>query len=210
MYIIFFSCASTYTALETLTEPHQVLATLQCLTAVSRELLSGGHGRWVRREGEKRVGLLGFYVCSPFLRYPEGKKHLFSILTHALPGIDSNDFRKTLVRVRLSGALLWYSVLHSFTVYFVAGFWVADHCSSYHGPPGRQQQLHRQQQLQHDRGGCGCFARTFPCRLILCWCLCAGWERAVLPHLQFWGFHGDLSGQVKMNLVAFVYSWLVD
>ena len=32
-----------------------------------------------------------------FPRYPEGKKHLFSILTHALPGVDSNDFRKTLV-----------------------------------------------------------------------------------------------------------------
>ncbi len=41
----FLMSTSTYTALETLTEPHQVIATLQCLTAVSRSLLSGGNGR---------------------------------------------------------------------------------------------------------------------------------------------------------------------
>lgn len=62
----------TYTALETLTEPHQVVSTISCVTAVSRSLLAGG-------------------------RYPEGRSHLFSILTLALPGIDPNDFKKTLV-----------------------------------------------------------------------------------------------------------------
>ena len=38
---------STYQALESVTEPHQVTATLQCVAAVSRSLLSGGMGRYV-------------------------------------------------------------------------------------------------------------------------------------------------------------------
>ena len=38
---------STYTAFDTLIEPHQLTATLQCVTTVSRSLLSGGYGRYV-------------------------------------------------------------------------------------------------------------------------------------------------------------------
>ena len=70
---LFFLIARTYTALETLTEPHQVVSTLSCATTVSRTLLSS----W---------------------QYPEGRSHLFMLLKLALPGIDPNDFRKMLVR----------------------------------------------------------------------------------------------------------------
>jgi hypothetical protein len=38
---------STYMAFDTLIEPHQLTATLQCVTAVSRSLLSGGYGRYM-------------------------------------------------------------------------------------------------------------------------------------------------------------------
>lgn len=37
----------TYMALETLIEPHQLVAVLQCVAAVGRILLSGGWGRYV-------------------------------------------------------------------------------------------------------------------------------------------------------------------
>lgn len=37
------------------------------------------------------------YVVDIYFRFPEGRSHLFSLLTLALPGIDPNDFRKTLV-----------------------------------------------------------------------------------------------------------------
>ena len=60
-------------ALETLTEPHQLVSSLQCMTAVSRTLLSNSD------------------------RFPEGRSHFFSLLFLCLPGIDPNDFRKTLV-----------------------------------------------------------------------------------------------------------------
>lgn len=70
----------TYTALETLTEPHQVVSTLSCVTVVSRTLLSGR-------------------------RYPEGPGHLFMLLRLALPGIDSNDLRKLLASSLLISSL---------------------------------------------------------------------------------------------------------
>ena len=41
------SLGRTYAALETLTEPHQLTATLQCVSGVSRTLLEGGKGRQV-------------------------------------------------------------------------------------------------------------------------------------------------------------------
>ena len=62
-----------YAAFETLTEPHQLFATLQCVAVVGRPLLGDVHG------------------------FPEGKSHLFPLLTLTLPGIDPNDYKKTLV-----------------------------------------------------------------------------------------------------------------
>ena len=44
LYALFFS---TYMAFDTLIEPHQLTATLQCVAAVSRSLLSGGYGRYI-------------------------------------------------------------------------------------------------------------------------------------------------------------------
>lgn len=62
-----------YAAFETLTEPHQLFATLQCVAVVGRPLLGDVQG------------------------FPEGKSHLFPLLTLTLPGIDPNDYKKTLV-----------------------------------------------------------------------------------------------------------------
>eukprot|EP00731_Ephydatia_muelleri_P029038 Em0020g682a len=64
---------STFRGLGTVNEPHQVTASLQCVAGVCRSLLNGGNGR-----------------------YTEGRKHVFSLLTMILPGIDCNDHFKTL------------------------------------------------------------------------------------------------------------------
>lgn len=60
-----------YTTLDSLTEPHRMTASLQCLVSVSRALVTGHNG------------------------YTTGKTHLIPILYATLPGIDPNDFRKT-------------------------------------------------------------------------------------------------------------------
>ncbi len=64
---------STYPALETLTEPHRLIACLNCTVSVARSML-GSH-RW----------------------YPEGRSHVLPLLNLSLPGIDSNDIKKCLV-----------------------------------------------------------------------------------------------------------------
>lgn len=63
-----------YKALDTLIEPHQLTATLNCVTSVARAL--------VKSDGP----------------YPEGKSHVLPLLQLILPGIDPNDFRKAMVR----------------------------------------------------------------------------------------------------------------
>ncbi|XP_062464948.1 proteasome activator complex subunit 4 isoform X1 [Pezoporus occidentalis] len=63
----------TYPALETLTEPHQLTATLSCVIGVARSLVSGG--KW----------------------FPEGPTHLLPLLMRALPGVDPNDFSKCMI-----------------------------------------------------------------------------------------------------------------
>ncbi|KAE8280512.1 Proteasome activator complex subunit 4B [Larimichthys crocea] len=63
----------TYPALETLTEPHQLTATLSCMIGVARSLVSGGH------------------------RFPEGPTHMLPLLMRALPGVDPNDFSKCMI-----------------------------------------------------------------------------------------------------------------
>lgn len=60
-----------YATLDSLTEPHKMTASLQCLVSVSRALVSGHKG------------------------YTTGKTHVIPILYATLPGIDPNDFRKT-------------------------------------------------------------------------------------------------------------------
>ncbi|KAK3731823.1 hypothetical protein QZH41_020179, partial [Actinostola sp. cb2023] len=59
-----------YTALDTLIEPHQLTATLNCVTSVARAM--------VKSDGS----------------YPAGKSHVLPLLQLILPGIDPNDFRK--------------------------------------------------------------------------------------------------------------------
>lgn len=71
---LFFICHRTYPALETLTEPHQLTATLSCMIGVARSLVSGGQ------------------------RFPEGPTHMLPLLMRALPGVDPNDFSKCMVR----------------------------------------------------------------------------------------------------------------
>uniref|UniRef100_A0A8C9TJ04 Proteasome activator subunit 4 n=1 Tax=Scleropages formosus TaxID=113540 RepID=A0A8C9TJ04_SCLFO len=63
----------TYPAMETLTEPHQLTATLSCMIAVARSLVSGG----------------------PY--YLEGPIHVLPLLMRALPGVDPNDFSKCMI-----------------------------------------------------------------------------------------------------------------
>ncbi|XP_068688324.1 proteasome activator complex subunit 4-like isoform X1 [Montipora foliosa] len=61
-----------YVALATLTEPHQLIATLNCVTSVARALVR------------------------PDASYPAGRHHVLPLLQLVLPGIDPNDFRKSL------------------------------------------------------------------------------------------------------------------
>lgn len=62
-----------YPALETLIEPHRLIACMNCVVSVARAMLNAG--RW----------------------YPEGKLHVLPLLNLSLPGIDPNDFKKCLV-----------------------------------------------------------------------------------------------------------------
>ena len=64
-----------YAALETLTEPHRLTATLNCMVGVSRAMLSGSK------------------------QYPEGRIHALPILQMCLPGLDHNDMKKCMVSV---------------------------------------------------------------------------------------------------------------
>ncbi|XP_033120997.1 proteasome activator complex subunit 4-like [Anneissia japonica] len=66
----------TYAALETLTEPHQLTATLSCVVSVARSMLKARK------------------------RYPEGASHVIPILTAVLPGIDPNDFIKCMITLQ--------------------------------------------------------------------------------------------------------------
>uniref|UniRef100_A0A667ZGH3 Proteasome activator subunit 4 n=1 Tax=Myripristis murdjan TaxID=586833 RepID=A0A667ZGH3_9TELE len=63
----------TYPAMETLTEPHQLTATLSCMIGVARSLVSGGP------------------------HFPEGPTHMLPLLMRALPGVDPNDFSKCMI-----------------------------------------------------------------------------------------------------------------
>ncbi|XP_034148170.1 proteasome activator complex subunit 4A isoform X2 [Esox lucius] len=63
----------TYPAMETLTEPHQLTATLSCMIGVARSLVPGGP------------------------RFPEGPTHMLPLLMRALPGVDPNDFSKCMI-----------------------------------------------------------------------------------------------------------------
>lgn len=62
-----------YTSLETMTEPHRLTASLECVVCVARALVKGGH------------------------HYPEGQSHVIPLLLQTLPGIDPNDIKKCMV-----------------------------------------------------------------------------------------------------------------
>ncbi|XP_072167902.1 proteasome activator complex subunit 4-like [Diadema setosum] len=66
----------TYKALDTLTEPHQLIATVSCVVAVAGTMLKGG--KWL----------------------PDGPTHLLPLLHAILPGIDPNDFAKCMVTLQ--------------------------------------------------------------------------------------------------------------
>ena len=72
----------TFEALETLVEPHQVTATLSCMSSVAQMLMSGGE------------------------HFPEAPTHVLPLLQLVLPGIDSNDFRKCLASFTLISAIV--------------------------------------------------------------------------------------------------------
>ncbi|XP_047137768.2 proteasome activator complex subunit 4A isoform X1 [Hydra vulgaris] len=72
----------TVEALETIVEPHQVTAALQCLTSVSRTLVSGGD------------------------HFPAAPTHILTLLYAVLPGIDPNDFHKTMASFSFISSIL--------------------------------------------------------------------------------------------------------
>lgn len=72
-FYLFVLLSRLYVALGTLTEPHQLTATLNCVTSVARALVR------------------------PDASYPAGRSHVLPLLQLVLPGIDPNDFRKALV-----------------------------------------------------------------------------------------------------------------
>ncbi|CAL1599788.1 unnamed protein product [Knipowitschia caucasica] len=63
----------TYAAMETLTEPHTLTATLSCMIGMARSLVSANN------------------------TYPEGRAHVVPLLMGALPGVDPNDFSKCMI-----------------------------------------------------------------------------------------------------------------
>ncbi|KAA8581409.1 hypothetical protein FQN60_002990 [Etheostoma spectabile] len=63
----------TYAAMETLTEPHTLTATLSCMIGMARSLVS------------------------PNNHYPEGRGHVLPLLMGSLPGVDPNDFSKCMI-----------------------------------------------------------------------------------------------------------------
>uniref|UniRef100_A0A672JGF3 Proteasome activator subunit 4b n=1 Tax=Salarias fasciatus TaxID=181472 RepID=A0A672JGF3_SALFA len=63
----------TYAAMQTLTEPHTLTATLSCMIGMARSLVS------------------------PNNHYPEGRAHVLPLLMGALPGVDPNDFSKCMI-----------------------------------------------------------------------------------------------------------------
>ncbi|KAM6951408.1 proteasome activator complex subunit 4B [Aplochiton taeniatus] len=63
----------TYAAMETLTEPHTLTATLTCMIGMARSLVSAGN------------------------HYPEGRTHVLPLLMGSLPGVDPNDFSKCMI-----------------------------------------------------------------------------------------------------------------
>jgi len=65
-----------YPAMETLIEPHRLIACMVCIVSVARPMLSTD-------------------------RYPEGPSHILPLLNLSLPGIDANDFKKTLVTLQM-------------------------------------------------------------------------------------------------------------
>uniref|UniRef100_A0A673BIM3 Proteasome activator subunit 4b n=1 Tax=Sphaeramia orbicularis TaxID=375764 RepID=A0A673BIM3_9TELE len=63
----------TYAAMETLTEPHTLTATLSCMIGMARSLVSSNNN------------------------YPEGRAHVVPLLMGSLPGVDPNDFSKCMI-----------------------------------------------------------------------------------------------------------------
>ncbi|KAH3856831.1 hypothetical protein DPMN_099426 [Dreissena polymorpha] len=66
-----------YPAMETLIEPHRLIACMNCVVSVARSMLNSG--KW----------------------YPEGRLHVLPLLNLSLPGIDPNDFKKCLVTFQM-------------------------------------------------------------------------------------------------------------
>ncbi|KAG7298031.1 hypothetical protein JYU34_018792 [Plutella xylostella] len=87
------------TSLESLTEPHRVTAAMSAVAAVARPMLRG-----------------------PAADYPEGPTHVVPLLMGALPGLDPNDIKKTLVS-------LHFILIFSWMVPYIDCSSAADHWS---------------------------------------------------------------------------------
>uniref|UniRef100_A0A8C6U6I8 Proteasome activator subunit 4b n=1 Tax=Neogobius melanostomus TaxID=47308 RepID=A0A8C6U6I8_9GOBI len=85
----------TYAAMETLTEPHTLTATLSCMIGMARSLVSTNNS------------------------YPEGRAHVVPLLMGSLPGVDPNDFSKCMVRTDGFWYRLFISEFGSFYLHLV-------------------------------------------------------------------------------------------
>ena len=92
----------TYEALETLVEPHQVTATLACITSVARVLVTGGG------------------------HLPDAPTNILRLLYLVLPGIDPNDFRKSMASFTLISSIIGLIPLVDCTPALHAGIEMTD------------------------------------------------------------------------------------
>lgn len=177
---LFFGHCRTYPALETLTEPHQLTATLSCMIGVARSLVSGGQ------------------------RFPEGPTHMLPLLMRALPGVDPNDFSKCMVRSpNIFIAILrwvWFFVSH--TSFPVSTDYISVHCDVCDSCAFGGLFVYPPWEIWFDRGErvyCCEELGTFISRICTWFIPCVlGGERDVLSISWVWRFCAAVHGQVPV------------
>lgn len=177
----FFLHHRTYPALETLTEPHQLTATLSCMIGVARSLVSGGQ------------------------RFPEGPTHMLPLLMRALPGVDPNDFSKCMVRSRNTFIVIfrWVWFCMSCPSFPVSTDHIPVHCNVCDACAFGGLFVHPPRKNGSDRGetrvllwrGRGLLYQEFTNNYIPC---VLGWERDVLSISWVWRFCAAVYGQVPV------------
>lgn len=91
-----------YTSLQTVIEPHRLTATLQCAVSVARALVSGGaSGPSIHSKDGPSI----HFEDGPSIQFKDGPSHVIPLLMASLPGIDSNDVKKSMVTFQFISTL---------------------------------------------------------------------------------------------------------